>query len=632
MRCHVSRAAILASILSTGFAISTYAQDQPPATGVDALSTAFKATKANFQPVTADNLAQARQQVDTAIAGLERYMTAHPQIAAAWKQYLRWDDMQSQLAAGNEGKVIQLREIALQYFADHPGLELPQFNAVGKALRNYANVLYASREENLAKKYETSLDDVAKLLAAYQTDPSEENASQIALGLKWLARYGKPTELLLAVREQFGNPNLFVHVDEEFVVHGVRRDLNEQTPVNDFILGTTIRGTGHTVGRLDAELRPSSDKAMLDLMLSGSTSSRTVGTNRSALIYSAGNTTISGFKRLTIDEHGITASPSTASAKTDARITGIGSTRGGIAGCIVTKVATKKAAQSKGQATAIAMQHAESRIRERLDAEAARQLEVSNRDLRVKFRDPLKRVGTYPALLKLNSTDDDLNVVALEAGWTQLGAAGDPPTLNGGHALVVVGHESAANNTGNTMFSGRTVHDYEIRNEIIRRRGSLPDEMKDDEDRDPWSISFIDDQPIHLRIADGGFNVLLKFRQFTSGERELKRVNVAASYKAEKDGTRLVLVRQGDLVIKREGEKEGEKIPIGEVALRSILRKKFSKLFKERIEGEGLEMPGKYKSLGKLPVAEYVMEKGWAAVAWDMPDTKVAATRTKAAR
>jgi hypothetical protein len=290
----------------------------------------------------------------------------------------------------------------------------------------------------------------------------------------------------------------------------------------------------------------------------------------------------------------------------------------------VKKVASKKAAQSKGQATAIATRRAEARIRERLDLEAARQLEVSNRDLRVKFREPLKRIGTYPAMMHFSSTADDLNVKALEAAWTQLGAPDDPPVLGGNPALAVVAHESLVNNAANTMFGGRTLHDYEIRNEIIRRKGSLPEDMKDDDDRDPWSISFEDDQSVHFQIDDGGFNVLIRFSRFTSGERKLRHVNVAADYKAKKEGTRLVFERQGDIDVRRDGEKGNARIPIGEVALRSILRKKFGKLFKERIEGEGLELPGKYKTLGKLPVGEYQFDNGWAAVGWNLSDRNVA--------
>ncbi len=614
--------ALVGQFVVTTLVTGVYAQAPAVATshGIDA---AIEAARQCVRVPAEAEVSHARAQLDAAVVDLERGLNSNP-LAVRFKSYLRWDDMRAQLDAGNDARSVELRRVAIQYFSDFDALGTPPFMAVGKALRNYANVLYASKQKDLKQNYDAEAENIVRLLAAYQAAPSEAGAGELAGSLRFLARYGKPDDLLIAVRERYSKPNLFVRADESLIAYGTRRDLNEPTPINEVILGTRIRGIGRTVGRLDANLCPDSQRAALDLILRGTTTSRTVGSNRSARIYSTGATTISGLKRITIEEGGIFTTPSTADAQTKTRITGIGSTKGGIMGKIVTNVASKRVAESKGQATAIASHRAESRICQRLDAEAAQQLEVSNRDYRAKFRDPLKRSGTYPHALKFSSTDDHLNVVALEAAWTQLGAPDDPPSLSRDHDLVVLAHESAVNNAGNTMYSGRTLRDYEIRAEIERRRGSLPDDMKQDEDRDSWSISFVDDQPIHFRIADGGFNVLLKFREFRSGERELKRVNVSAVYKGEKAGTRLVFVRQGDLLVKRDAEKEGEKIPIGEVALRSVLRKKFSKLFKERIEGEGLELPGKYKSLGKLPLGDYSMEHGWAAVGWDMPNTKVA--------
>lgn len=589
------------------------------------LDAVVQATKDSFVPATADDAARAKAALEAQIRKLESYLQPLGENGKNWQRYLKWDETQALLAEGANARSGDLREVALQYFADFPGLELPQFRNVGHALRHYANVLYASREEKMAEKYAARLDEVVKLLADYAAAPDEAKAATISNELRYLARYGSPDNLLRQIRNEYSRPNLFLRAHEDLVAHGLRRKLNEATPVNDCILGTSIHGNGHTVGQVDAQLRPSDGRATLDLLLSGTTRSRSVGSNRSALVYSSGTSTISGWKRLVIDASGATAMPASANVHTNSTITGIGSTRGGIAGCLVTRIASRKAAQSKGQTTAIASQHAEQRIRERMDREAAQQLATSNHDLRVRFREPLQRVGTYPALLQFGSTSDELRIQALEATSVQLGAPNDPPSFEGSHALTVFAHQSVVNNAANVMFSGRTLHDWEIRNEIIRRQGSLPKEMQDDDDRDPWSITFDDDQPIHFQIDDGGFHMLIRFNRFTSGDRKLRHVNLSADYKAKKDGTRLVFERQGDIVVKRDGEKENERIPIGEVALRSILRKKFAKMFKERVEGEGLKLPGRYESLGKLPVGNYRLDDGWAVIGWNLPGAPVVA-------
>jgi hypothetical protein len=596
----------------------------------DTLAAAVAAAKENFAPPTVENVSAAKEQVQSALAKLNGQLAAWGATGDAWRNYLRLDELKEQLDAGDEAKFGTLRDIALQFFVDFPGLERAEFRATGNAIRHYANLLQAIRTPNLAEDYAAVLDSVAEQIQAHAANPTTESAANLSVQLRSLARMGRPQALLEVIREQYSHPNVFVRASDDLVGYGTRRDINEQTPVSDFILGTSIRGSGHTVGSVDVQMLPNHSVALMDLLLAGSSNSRTVGSNRSALIYSSGITTFSGQKRIWVDEQGIHSARAKATANTNSQITGIGSSVGGVRGCITTRAASKRAPQSKGQAQRIAAQHTEVRIADRLNNEAAAQIASANRDMREKLKEPLIRSQTYPASIQFSSSSDDLFIEALESGLAQLGAPGAPPAFAGGHAIELVAHESTVNNSANTMFSGRTLRDDEIRREIIRRKGELPEDMRDDEDRDPWSITFTDDAPVRFTLGDGGFQVLLKFRRFTSGERVLRDVNVSASYVAEKsDDNRMHLVRQGDLVVKRDGEAADVRIPIGEVALRSVLRKKFSKLFKERIEGEGLELPGKYKSLGKLPLAEYTFDGGWARVAWDMPSAeKVAGTPT----
>jgi hypothetical protein len=623
---------ILSALIANNMPAGALAQSAVPAPSTstaDAVSKAAATAKPAFKPVNETNFKAAREKLLAAIDELDRYLNASGANGAAWKKYLRWDDMQEQVKAGVEGKTNVLREISLQYYTDHVGLELPQFAAVGRLLRTYANVLYSAREANLQQQFDAKLEELTQLLDAYAKDPSELSASAISSTLSWLERNGQADDLLAVVRTRFTRPNLFVTVSEDLVVYDLRRKIDEDTPITDYILDTRIRGTGHTVGKLDARLVPDDKRAVLDLFLKGQTASRTVGTNRSAVIRSVGNTSIAGVKRVWFDETGIKGGPSQADAKTANNVVGIGSTRGGIGGCLVTRIATKKVAQSKGQAEAIGSEHAEARIRGRLDSEAAKQLAAVNRDWQVKVRDPLTRSNIYPQIFNFSSTPDNVNLVVLQADQAQLGAPTAPSTINGQHDVAVRAHQSVVNNATASMFSGRTLTDEHIRAEVIKRRGSLPDEMKNDEDKDPWSITFADEQPVSFQIDNGGFRVTVRGKRFTSGERKFKAMNVTASYTAERNGKGLKLVRQGDLEIFPPGfNRETDKFSIDQVALRSILQKKFGKMFKAEIVTEGLELPGKYKSWGKLPLTTYSFDKGWALLVWDRESTRVASAKT----
>jgi hypothetical protein len=58
-----------------------------------------------------------------------------------------------------------------------------------------------------------------------------------------------------------------------------------------------------------------------------------------------------------------------------------------------------------------------------------------------------------------------------------------------------------------------------------------------------------------------------------------------------------------------------------QTALRSILRKKFGKLFPPETVSEGLELPGKWKQAGKLPLRQLSAKAGWFVLGWGMPGT-----------
>jgi hypothetical protein len=168
-----------------------------------------QATKASFAPASPNDAQRAKEALQQQIEVLDRYLKSLGANGDHWKRYLMWSEMQHELAAGTEARTSDLREVALQYFADFPGLEMPQFRNVGHALRRYANTLYASREDKLAEKYAAAVDEVAKRLSDYSAKPDEAQAAYINNELRWLARYGKPDGLLKRVRNEYSRPNLF---------------------------------------------------------------------------------------------------------------------------------------------------------------------------------------------------------------------------------------------------------------------------------------------------------------------------------------------------------------------------------------------------------------------------------------
>ncbi len=580
----------------------------------EALGDALKNAASQFHSISPGDLDQSRDDLGRDVVVLSAYLKTMGTIGPGWQKYLRLSDLQPQLKPGVAPDRELLANVAARFGADKPGLEIAQIRAVGDALTNYLQLLEAAASPDLEKQYETEVGGLAEWLGKNSQDPSEEAVAEINRRLAWLNRMHQAGNLVRAVRRTFDRPNLYVAAKTGIVGAGIERTLNDVAPLQDDINGTQISGTGRTVGQLKVELVPNPDHAVLDIMLTGTTFTNTVGLNGPATIYSQGTTRIGGRKRVVIDANGIRGLPSTAAAVTATRVTGVSAGR---PGGLINGIAQQKVAEGKGPAEQVAARHAEARVRNRLDQEAARDLGRANVDFLEKFRNPLVRQRRFPSIFDLSTTQDLLHAIVLEADASQLGAAGVPPELDEmAYDLSLRLHESAANNLAAILLSGVTLHDEDVRKQIVEMRGSLPESLKDQEDQEPWSITFEKFRPVSLSLRDGGLEIVIRGQRYTTGENEAKKYGamyVTAKYKTAAADKGYRLVRQGDLDINPPGQGRQS---TATVALKAILRKKFAKLFPETIESEGLELPGKWKKAGKLRAAFVQIEGGWAAVGY----------------
>ncbi len=582
--------------------------------GPEALGDAVKSAASQFHPISPQDLDQARAAVLRESQELSAYFGRLGAVGPGWQKYLRLADLNAQVQPGAAADRDVLAKIAERFAADKPGLEMAQVRAAGSALKSYYQLLDAAANDNLSKQYESEIGGLSEWLGKYSSAPGEESAAEVNRRLGWLDQMHQGENLVRSIRRAFEKPNLFVAAKTQIVGAGIERALNDVMPLRDNINGTQISGTGRTVGQLKVELVPDARRATFDIMLSGVTYSNTVGYNGPATIYSQGTTSVGGRKRVMIDATGIHNLPSTAAAITKTRITGVAAGR---PGGLINNIAQRKVAEGKGQAEQIAAQHAEARIRTRLDKEAAKDLGNAHHDFMEKFRNPLVRQNLFPTLFDFSTTKDLLHVTVLQADQTQLGAPGAPPELNEKDCdLAVRLHESAANNLAASLLSGVTLRDEEVRNKIVELRGSLPDQLKDQEDQEPWSITFEKFRPVSVSIRDGGVEIVIRGRRYTTGENDKNKYGamyVTARYKTEKLDKGYRLVRQGELSI--EPPKEGRQ-STKVVALKAILRKKFAKLFPETVEPQGLELPGKWKNAGKLWAAHVQTDGGWATIGY----------------
>ncbi|MEX0677881.1 MAG: hypothetical protein WD063_12440 [Pirellulales bacterium] len=567
------------------------------------LSEAALGAQAHFRPITQADVALAKSALQSAVAKLNRFLSGAN--GAAWKKYLGWQDLEAQLKAESPN-VDALSAVYQKLTADQVGLEMPVFANVADSLARYVNNL-TGHNDQLSGQFAEQLKSLAGALAQYAQDPSHENASAVGTALGWLESMRQAPALVRAIRNRYAQANLYVVASARLVSAGIEQQLDEETPLRDYILGTDIRGTGHTVAKVRAELVPSDQKAILDTMLAGTVQSRTVGHNGPATIYTNGATSIAGRKRIVIDESGFASYPATAAANTSTRITGIGGR------AIVQRVAWKRVGEQKSEAERIAADHAGDRVRVRMDKQVGEQLSKAQGDYLRKIRNPLVRRREFPEL-DFHTTKDLLFLTGLAANRNQIAALSTPPVVNGENDLAVQIHESMINNLTAAILSGHTLTEQELQQRATNLLGKLPDSLKSEEDRDPWSITFARSQPVTVKFTDGGIQITIRGQRYTSGDREFRAMNVTADYKFQIDGPGIKLTRQGDLTIVPPGKPRG--LSGREITLKTLLEKRFGKIFEPEVKYEGLILPGRWREAGILDLKQASAAGGWMVLAW----------------
>ncbi len=569
------------------------------------LSQATLDAQSKFKPITAEEVAASKSALETATAKLAQYLSSGAN-SENWKKYLRFDELQTQLKSEKPDLAV-LADVYYLFTANQVGLELPVFANVADSLERYVNDV-AAQDEKLQDQFNEQLKGLAVALDEYAKAPTSDLANDIGGRLGWLENRRQVPVLIGVIRQELSRPNLFVVASERLVGAGIAQPVDEITPVRDYILGTSISGTGHMVGNVTAELVPSETSAMFDTLLRGKVHSRTVGLNGPATIHSNGTTALAGRKRIVLNADGFLVYPSTAAANTSTQVTGIGGSG------IVQRVASRRVGEQKGQAERIAADHAADRVRGRLDKQVGEQLAEANQNFQSKFRQPMIRRRALPELA-FRTTAEELLVNVLAANRNQIAAPIAPPELASGGDLGAQVHESAINNLATILVGGVTLEEEELQKKVIDIRGSLPDSLKSDEDRDPWSITFARNQPVTVKLKDGTIEITVRGQRYTSGDQDFRAMNVTARYKIElaepnELGIHAIkLTRQGDLEIVPPGEQR--RLSGREITLRTLLEKRFGKLFEPEIVYDELVLPGRWRQAGLLDPRQLDIKDGW---------------------
>ncbi|HBO43990.1 MAG TPA: hypothetical protein DD670_08670 [Planctomycetaceae bacterium] len=548
-------------------------------------------------------------------------LTQDGENGAVWRKYVGLEELLAEMGRETGPDLEKIDTIYTRLNRDYRGLELVWFVDLRMTLRRYLNVARAIDNPNIETAYKNLVEKtLPETMAAFKADPTPATAGQIGTVLGWLTDFRQAEQLVARSRAEFLKPNLFIEVSNGFLASGMGGPVDETTDIADCILGTTIRGTGHTRGLLAIDTVPDDQKAVLEARLSATTESDNVGYHGPVQVYTKGTTTFEGRKQFTITPDGIEDSPARSDANTSTTINCIRSRRGSK---MIEKAAWERAYKQKCLAEAIANQRAECRINERMDSQAEEFVSEGNERYRNRLRGPLSDRKIFPEELIFSTTAEKLNVRALRAAYDQLAAATPPPALAGPADIAARIHESMINNSAATLLAGREVTEEEFLKTVEDILGEVPENLQPDDEKPTWAIQFAPRDAFVVTFRDGGFTVLLQATGYKQAGKSYPGMNVSAAYKIERTDKGFVAVRQGDLEVFPPGFVKGERqLSGGEQTIRTMLEKRFAKVFDEKIVPRGyLELKeGRWEKIGRVPLAEWNTNGGWMTLAWKMDE------------
>jgi len=581
----------------------------------DDLATQARAAKEAFRALDQADVSAARAELKTAIDALEARFSKAGESAQGWKDYLSWDALQEELAKPDGPNLGQLEKTYARMMSGHEGLGLVPFRGLRDAILHYVGVVREVENPKTKDRFAKRLEALAANLDSFAKTPNGKDAATISAYLGWLRNARQVPELIEAIRSPTLNRNFYASASEGLLNAGMGRDVDETEPVRDYILGTSIRGTGHTTGEVTVELVPSEDRATIMTVLKGTNVADTVGHNGPVVVYADGMTDLALHKQVFIDGEHMWAAPAKACAKAHSHIRAICAKNGMK---IIERFAWKRARKQKCKADAIASRHAEDRLEERYDEEADEQIEESNDNLQDKVREPLLERGVYPAELQYSTDDDFLKVSLLQAGDLDLGATTTPPKVDADADLRVQVHESMVNNFTSGALAGMLVWEERMQEAVTNLLGELPEGMESEEGALPWGIFFQQSRPIWVAFEDGKFTISIQGRSFYEGDTRHPGMNVTVTYKIVGEGDSLKAVRQGEVEIFPPGfdPKGDDKLDAEETAIRRILQRRLGKKFEEEIVPEDLVLPNDWAKAGKLRLVQWESRDGWLVMSW----------------
>lgn len=340
------------------------------------------------------------------------------------------------------------------------------------------------------------------------------------------------TKLQPVFLDEYFNYNVHFVVAEGLLSRIVCDYQTETGSIAECILGAWVTGSQETDTMVRADVKPSYNGAMFNLIVDGRTISNTRGHKSPAVIYTRGNLGFNIVKPTYFDGQRLTGGVANMDVNANNQTVGVSTKfdRIPIIGGIARSIARDEAAKKKSQGEAIAARKAANQALPRFENEVNQKFQEANNNLQTNLIDNLERRGIAPGQYSARSSETHMAVSSRTISPSALAAPKPPETPAPRRGVAVQMHESALNAAIDSLgIKGRmSVQDVltkieDALTEFTKKEVSFRDPSLADNDK--TDFDFPEKDGIRIRFDEGRVVFILRtgFYQKNKDDRRIPR-------------------------------------------------------------------------------------------------------------
>ncbi len=457
-----------------------------------------------------------------------------------------------------------------------PGLELSAVQKLRDAVDRFIDSLLFRNADQSMAMLTSQLQSLAEMVAQADDCPLPDQFNAISARVALLQSSGQAQPLVREFRDTFNRPNAAIMIGSTLVAQAIGRPVVREKPVRDCILGTRLVGNALLEGNVNATLLPSIGTAQIHLNFVGTVSTANTGYNGPVRLKTVGNAQVTANRTMTVDALGIAFGTTSSDADLHTKIVCIDHKL-----ALVRAIARKQAAKQKPAADRIALAKLRKQIGDQFSTETTQVSPVTPSELLTRAEPMLKRLSLTKPTQNWSSTEDAISIDSVFRRPEQLSSVVARPDLREPFAVAMQIHESAIENAFSVMLAGRTLNERRL-SELLEKVGQNKPANDEEESEQPFEISFSRSRPVIFEARDQSLRVGLRGTRFVPADRAplAKAMEITAMYEpvATDDG-KVVLRRVGDVGV----DFPRERLTLGEVGMKPIIQREFSKIFPEQI-------------------------------------------------